>query len=1095
MKRSTMIFRSLVHNRRSNAGVVAGAALATAVLVGALLVGDSVRYSLRRLASLRLGRTELVLLGGDRIFRAELADDLAAKINADVAPIIVLQGSASLVTGASAPNVQVLGVGKRFWTVGGVSVAVPELSGEEALVNARLAEKLGLSVGDSLVLRVGKSGVMPGEAGLVSLEAGRIMMRVTVRGVAGPERFGHFSLKSDQVGPLNVFVSRDQLSRLMGQVGRANVLLLAGRDDVPITTATAQAALRQAWQLEDAGLTLEVLADRSVNQLRSERVFLGAGTTRAALRVHPNAKPVITYLVNNIRANGASIPYSFVSAPGGPVVPGNMKDDEIVVNQWTADDLQIGVGAPVHLDYYVFGQMRALVETTAVFRVGAIVPMSGPSLDPALMPLLPGITDAEDCADWDSGIPIDLDKVRKKDEAYWDAYRGTPKAFVTFARAEGMWRNTYGVVTAVRYPGGDKVYADVSDGLLSALEPASLNLVFRAVKHEALLAVDRSIDFGGLFIGLSFFLILAALVLTGLLFAFGIENRTSEAGTLLALGWRRNDVRRLQITEGCVLAASGSIIGAVLGVGYNQGVLRMLATVWRGAVGTSALVPHIRVLSIVIGVGTGIVAATIAMWLATRRQAIVSVRQLQSGPLFRTRGRSGPMWPGWAVSSLCVCGAVAVVVTAGQSSGVDTAGLFFLAGSLLLTGLIVGFYALLQSAGRTSARQRLSTVTLALRGTLRRKGRSLAAGGVLACGVFVVVAVGANRRGMLPDVMDRQSGTGGFAFWAETAVPITQDLNSRDSRKQLGANDAGIEFVQMRLRDGDDASCLNLNRPQRPRLLGVDPAALGSRGAFRFVATAANTDASDPWSVLAGGEDSNCIPGVADMSVITWGLGKKLGDTIEYVDDTGRTFKIKLVGALENSVFQGNIIISEESFLVRFPSHNGTRVFLMDAPRMRLAEATSALSQSLRDLGLELTPAAERLAQFTVVQNTYLLIFLALGGLGLAFGSAGMGVVVLRNVLERRAELAVLRAVGFTSGALYRLVFVEHAVILTVGLAIGLVSALVAVFPAVGASGAKLPVGLLTAVTVGIAASGSLWVALAVRVSLRGDLVSALRNQ
>ena len=58
--------------------------------------------------------------------------------------------------------------------------------------------------------------------------------------------------------------------------------------------------------------------------------------------------------------------------------------------------------------------------------------------------------------------------------------------------------------------------------------------------------------------------------------------------------------------------------------------------------------------------------------------------------------------------------------------------------------------------------------------------------------------------------------------------------------------------------------------------------------------------------------------------------------------------------------------------------------------------------------GLEVNLAAVRLDEFNAVQNTYLQIFQLLGGLGLLLGSVGLGVVVLRNALERRAELATV---------------------------------------------------------------------------------------
>src|SRR5437762_10609411 len=137
---------------------------------------------------------------------------------------------------------------------------------------------------------------------------------------------------------------------------------------------------------------------------------------------------------------------------------------------------------------------------------------------------------------------------------------------------------------------------------------------------------------------------------------------------------------------------------------------------------------------------------------------------------------------------------------------------------------------------------------------------------------------------------------------------------------------------------------------------------------------------------------------------------------------------------------------------MRFPAEAGHRIFLIDAPSNTgaAAEKVSAeLTRALQDVGLELTPATRRLAAFNAVQNTYLNTFQVLGGLGLLLGSAGLGVVVLRNVLERRGELGLLIAVGFRRARVQRLVLAEHAALLCLGLVIGIVSALVAVLPAV----------------------------------------------
>ena len=144
---------------------------------------------------------------------------------------------------------------------------------------------------------------------------------------------------------------------------------------------------------------------------------------------------------------------------------------------------------------------------------------------------------------------------------------------------------------------------------------------------------------------------------------------------------------------------------------------------------------------------------------------------------------------------------------------------------------------------------------------------------------------------------------------------------------------------------------------------------------------------------------------------------------------------------------------------------------------------------------MELTPTTQRLAAFNAVQNTYLSTFQILGGLGLLLGSVGLGVVVMRNVLERRSELALLLAVGFRRRALQWLVLSEHGALLLFGLAAGVIAALVAVLPALLSPGADVPYlsVSLTLATVLISGAVCTWTATA--LALRGRLLQALRNE
>ncbi len=331
-----------------------------------------------------------------------------------------------------------------------------------------------------------------------------------------------------------------------------------------------------------------------------------------------------------------------------------------------------------------------------------------------------------------------------------------------------------------------------------------------------------------------------------------------------------------------------------------------------------------------------------------------------------------------------------------------------------------------------------------------------------------------------------------------------KDLNTTEGRDALGLNEKilkDVKFVPFRVRDGDDASCLNLNRAQQPRLLGVKPQRMRSeRFTFTSLLEGAENKAGE-WPLDKrelpdrAAIPANRVPAIGDAASIQWALHKKIGDTLPYRDERGEEFEAWLVGGLANSILQGSLIIDEAEFTRRFPGVSGYRMFLIDCPSNALPQVSAELSRALQDYGFEVTPAAQRLAAFNAVQNTYLSTFQVLGGLGLLLGSAGLGIVVLRNVLERRGELALLIAVGFRRGRVQKLVLAEHAALLGLGLIIGVVSALVAILPSLLSPRGELPVMSLSLTLGGVLLFGLISTWLATRVAVRGNLLEGLRNE
>jgi ABC-type antimicrobial peptide transport system permease subunit len=184
--------------------------------------------------------------------------------------------------------------------------------------------------------------------------------------------------------------------------------------------------------------------------------------------------------------------------------------------------------------------------------------------------------------------------------------------------------------------------------------------------------------------------------------------------------------------------------------------------------------------------------------------------------------------------------------------------------------------------------------------------------------------------------------------------------------------------------------------------------------------------------------------------------------------------------------------MSEKNFLRLFPSEQGYRYFLLDTPNA--SEVATTLEDRLSDFGFDAQSTQERLASFHRVENTYLSTFQLLGGLGLALGTLGMAAVLLRNVLERRRELALMRAVGYNSSHFAVMVITENVLMLCLGLAVGFVCALLAIVPILFERGGKpnISLGLLL---LAILLSGATASLVATIAALRSPLLPALRAE
>lgn len=1158
-----LILRNLTYHWLGNCAVMLGVAVGSAVLTGALLVGDSLRGSLRA----RIERQLAGIDAADMLHRPVPAN-IADWLPGHTAPVLLLPGSLQAASDdPAAPSlgrVTVLGVDDRF-KPSGVPDGSVEWNGssKQAVISHRIATKLGLTVGDKVKLGVERFSDIP-RASLFakrSLDDSLTTATLVIAAVLPVDAVGNdFNLTPNPAAPLNVFVPLRTLSDLVqNEVGesklfppKATALLSSGA-----TVAELNAALRAKLTVADFGLKIRVperVIDRKQREPRgyvsieSDQLVMDDATVTAVEKIAANlgmrGERTIVYLVNSISHDKAEIPYSIVAGvhpsappPLGPfetasgVAPG---DNEIVLLNWPESPLRgLKDDGSVRLTLTYFSpevEGEGKLETRSlVFR--GYVPFSGAADDRDLTPTVKGMTDENvNPLNWNRPPQLDNKKVREKiksgdiNEQFWNKYRATPKAYVNLATARELFGSRYGSTTSVRVaPASGETPQAAAERLRTSLakelDPAYAGLTFDPIRERLLTASRGGTDFGGLFLGFSLFLIVAALMLVGLLFRLALDGRAKEVGLLLATGFAVRDIRKLLLVEGSVLAVIGAFVGLGIGIGYNRLLLVVLVELWPDKDAAAILRPHATIESFLLGFGLTVVMALCALALSIHGLVKVPPPALLRGEtlIATTAVKSGSRIAWWLLICSLPLG-IGLIIAGKYIDNPDYQAMTFFGGGglLLMAGLALAWAWMKRSRHSVvNGRGLPALAQLGGQNAARNPARSLLTAALLASAAFLLVAVESFRRQPGNDFLDKSGGSGGFNLIAEADVPLFQSFDSgpgrddlenrlqeafggssRDPRYQAALSElGGIEVYPLRLRDGDDASCMNLFQAARPRVLGV-PDRLIERGGFKFYETEATTAAEqeNPWLLLKKPLPGGVIPVFCEQNTAQWMLKTAVGGEIKMPGDDGGEVTLRIVGTFADSPFQSELLMSDAAFAQAFPKTGGYRVFLVRTRPGQEEAVGRVLTLGFRANGLIAIPTRERVATYQAVIGAYLSTFQLLGGLGLLLGVLGLAVVILRSVWERVGELALLRAVGYRTSDLQILVLTENALLLIAGLGIGVLAALISVTPHI-AEGAKVPWARLCELLILVLVVG-LGVALAATTGiLRVPVIPALRRE
>ena len=1005
--------------------------LASAVVTGSLIIGDSVTYTLVQRVSERLQKIRGIVSAGSGYLseptpgRGSAQGGSPTEGSQEVAGVLYSNGFVQSSSGGALIPVDVWGIDSTFVPITQTTPYIPQTS--EVILNQRIADELKVKPGDDLVVRLPASGLIPSGSLFVTRQY-TTSLRLTVKAIAQTTQGADLSLRNEQVRPFNLFLHKPEMGEALKAEGRSNLLLNA---------ASFAGDSLTGWSPSQSGLHV---SDRgNWREITSDQLFLPSHVTDTLTARLDRANRLFSYFVNDIAnpRTGQSIPYSFVTAID-QYEETALKSNEILLSDVAAKRIGAKVGDTVRLAYFVAGRLKSLTEETSAFVVKQICPISDWVNDGHLSAEFPGLSDVDNCTDWDSDLPIQMERVGTIDEEYWDLYKTTPKALIAYQTGAAAWSNPFGNATSIRVAHSEAETAQTVNRLLS---PSDFGIqVVNDPAGAGTLSALEGVDFKGLFIALAFFVIIAALVLAALPLVQMVDDRRQEWALLAALGFTPKQIEKRLLAETFWVIVIAVAAGLLPGLLYNRLVLFALEGVWNHAVHTEDFLVRIPPGSLAAGFVATLGVSWLSAWYVLRKK--MSKKSAKSLKIAAKRP-----WQIPAASGLLFAGAAAASFFFPSSPA-----LFMLTGLLCLIFATALFHLVVfDKAHRPSPLNRWGLVAKNL--WHHRKTNRLSIW-VLTSGMFILFSTGLNRQGFTNE-QKRMAGTGGYALWAETTVAFQHDVNDTSVRAGLGlaSLSPSVHFTALFRHAGDDASCLNLNRALQPTVLGV-PINDMERSAFGFSEAIDGLSTDSVWNYMQV-RHNGAYPVVADQTVLQWGLFKAPGDTLHYRDEKGREVVLLIAGALTNSMFQGNLLMDANLFSQLWPSETGSRIQLVQSPDGESEALRDLLQQALSNWGVRVEFTSDRLKMFNSVTDTYLTIFLLLGGLGLILGILGMALIVQRNMTGRRSELATLLALGYSKIEIKRLYRTENLLVPLYAVGMGTVSSLLAVIPtAANATGA-----------------------------------------
>lgn len=643
----------------------------------------------------------------------------------------------------------------------------------------------------------------------------------------------------------------------------------------------------------------------------------------------------------------------------------------------------------------------------------------------------------------------------------------------------------------------DQIFSDVEQILKENEEYSGLEV--RGNKNEEMEDFKREMAmFTDIFFVFGTFVIVAAIILTINIFVMLAEERKSEMGMSRAIGMKRSYLKRIFSYEGLFYAAGASIIGAFVGVGITYVIFFLLDDMWSVFGGDLSMLSyfHISQESLIIAFGAGFLLTMGTILFSVTRisklNIIRAIREIPEPPISKESKKlfylaliglglgtlltfagteSQALWLPVTGVSLVIIGIGTIARRwVGDRAAYTTVGIFLmiwwflpldvlpiledytadiemfiLSGLFLVTAgvmivmlngsMITGLFEKIVGSGKGSKAVVMSGISHPLKERFRT-GMTMFIFALIIFAIIVMSMIVGIFQTNLDTMIEEQSGGYDILGLSDQDRPIEDIQQEIIDNENLDIED--FDHIDSAYRGMVPALDEDGTRTRRS-IIGVDQNFVDNNQ-FDFTSYLEEFGSkSEVWEAVMNDPDLMIINAPPDESFDMGAMGREklgLNDTVTLVDVNGGLVEKRVIGLMNQAIVDG-YFMSKETLSSEFALDSNSLFFISVREGIDADELGRNLERELVRFGFQPMVIDTLFREVMSAQFMFFDLFSGYMGLGLVVGIAGLGIISLRAVHERRLEIGMMRAIGFKRRMIKYAFLVENSFITVTGIILG----------------------------------------------------------